>query len=167
MDVDKPEQDQGWDTAERSETVTERLDRNLASLLQEMRIVQTGVQLLTGFLMTLPFQARFDRLDGQMRIIYLITVVCAVWSTLCLVAPVAMHRLLFRQRRLKQLVTASHRFALVGLLLLAFALAGVTMVIFAMVIGKAAAWIAAACGLVSAAGMWLIIPVLSRRAARD
>jgi hypothetical protein len=132
-----------------------------------MRIVQTGVQLLTGFLMTLPFQARFDRLDGQMRLIYLITVVCAVESTLCLIAPVAMHRILFRQRRLKQLVSASHRFALIGLALLGVAMAGVTMVIFAMVVGKAAAWIAGACGLASAVCMWLVIPGISRQAPRN
>ena len=52
-----------WDRYGRSETTTEKLDRNWASLLQELRVVQTGVQLLTGFLLTLPFQPRFDRGD--------------------------------------------------------------------------------------------------------
>jgi hypothetical protein len=75
MDVDEPERDQRWDSAARSETKTERLDRNWSSPLQELRrVVQTGVQLLTGFLVTLPFQQRFDRLDDQMRIVYVTTV---------------------------------------------------------------------------------------------
>jgi hypothetical protein len=107
-----------------------------------LRVVQTGVQLLTGFLVTLPFQLRFDRLDDQMRIVYVTTVGCAIASTLCLIAPVAMHRLVFRQRRLKPLVSASHRFALIGIALLAAALVGVTVVTFAMVLGKEAAWVA-------------------------
>lgn len=59
MDVDHPELDQHWDAVARSETEAERLDRNWSSLLQELRVTQTGVQLLTGFLLTLPFQARF------------------------------------------------------------------------------------------------------------
>jgi hypothetical protein len=162
MDVDEPERDQRWDTSERSETETERLDRNWASLLQEMRVVQTGVQLLTGFLLTLPFQQRFDRLDGQLQIAYLVTVVCAIASTLFLIAPVAMHRLLFRQRRLKLLVSASHRFSMVGIGLLGIALAGVAMVTFAMVVGKTAAWVAGVCAFVSAVLLWLAVPLVSR-----
>jgi Family of unknown function (DUF6328) len=73
----------------------------------------------------LPFQQRFDRLDGPMRIVYLVTVGCAIASTLCLVAPVAMHRMLFRQRRVKSLVSASHRLTVLGLTLLGAALVGV------------------------------------------
>jgi Family of unknown function (DUF6328) len=73
MNVDHPEDDQRWDRRERQETETERLDRNWASLLQELRVVQTGVQLLTGFLLTLPFQQRFDILDDDMQVVYLAT----------------------------------------------------------------------------------------------
>ncbi len=103
----------------RNETDTERLDRNWASLLQELRVVQTGVQLLTGFLLTLPFQPRFDMLDAPMKIVYLVTVSSAVVSTALLVAPpVAMHRLLFRRHLLDKVVTAAHRFAYAGVLLL-------------------------------------------------
>ena len=61
MDVDHPERDQQWDRRERGETEVQRLDRNWNSLLQELRVVQTGVQLLTGFLLTLPFQQRLQR----------------------------------------------------------------------------------------------------------
>ena len=100
-----PERDQQWDDRARSETATERLDRNWSSLLQELRVTQTGVQLLTGFLLTLPFQQRFDRLDALMRAVYVATVTCSIAATIALVSPVAMHRLLFRPRRLNQLVS--------------------------------------------------------------
>ena len=123
-----------WDT-DRDETEAERLDRNWSSLLQELRVAQTGVQLLTGFLLTLPFQQRFTELDGVMRTVYLVTVACSIGSTVLLVAPVSMHRLLFRRHRLDALVSASHGYAIAGLLLLGIALAGVAAVIFDLVVG--------------------------------
>lgn len=124
MDVDHPEDDQRWDRERRGETETERLDRNWNSLLQELRVVQTGVQLLTGFLLTLPFQQRFDVLDPPMRITYLATVGCSVAATVLLIAPVGIHRLLFRRHRLRVLVSAAHRCAYAGLALLGSALTG-------------------------------------------
>ena len=115
MDVNHPERDQRWDDAARSETPTERLDRNWSNLLQELRVTQTGVQLLTGFLLTLPFQQRFEHLDSAMRPVYVGSAACSIAATIALVAPVAAHRLLFRQRRLNVLVSAAHRLAMVGL----------------------------------------------------
>jgi hypothetical protein len=67
-DVGHPEDDQEWDSSKRGETEIERLGRNWNSLLRELRVVQTGVQLLTGFLLTLPFQQRFEVLNEQMQI---------------------------------------------------------------------------------------------------
>jgi hypothetical protein len=90
MDVDHPKLDHRWDDRERSETPTERLDRNWSTLLQELRVTQTGVQLLTGFLLTLPLQQRFDRLDDLMRAIYVATVACSLAATIALLAFVAM-----------------------------------------------------------------------------
>src|ERR1700712_3372800 len=114
MDVDHPEADQHWDQRARSETATERLDRNWSSLLQELRVVLTGVQLLTGFLLTLPFQQRFTVLGGDMRVLYLATVTCSVAATVLLTTPVALHRMLFRRHMLGQLVTVSHRLTMAG-----------------------------------------------------
>jgi hypothetical protein len=90
--VDHPERDQTWDSEARSETETQRLDRNWLGLLQELRVVQTGVQLLTGFLLTLPFQPRFDVLSTTMRVVYLATVGCSVAATVLLEAPVGVLR---------------------------------------------------------------------------
>ena len=124
-----------WDD-DRDETEAQRLDRNWSSLLQELRVAQTGVQLLTGFLLILPFQPRFAELDAVMRTVYLVTVSCSIGATVLLVAPVSMHRLLFRRHRLKTLVAVSHNYAIVGTMLLGVALAGVAVVIFDSVVGR-------------------------------
>ncbi len=162
MDVDDPRDDQQWDTRERGETEIERLDRNWTSLLQELRVVQTGVQLLTGFLLTLPFQQRFDVLAPQMRDVYLATVVCSVGATVLLVAPVGIHRLLFRRHRLQVLVSAAHRCAYAGLALLGLALTGVTVIVFAAVAGSGAALIAGAGALTLFTFFWWMLPLLLR-----
>ena len=158
MDVDHPKDDQRWDREERGETEVERLDRNWNSLLQELRVVQTGVQLLTGFLLTLPFQQRFDILGEPMRMVYLATVGCSVCATILLIAPVAIHRMLFRRHLLPVLVSAAHRFAFAGLAMLGFALSGVTVIVFAAVSGRNAGLVAGACALALFTVFWLVIP---------
>lgn len=162
MDVDHPERDQEWDEAARHETESERLDRNWNSLLQELRVAQTGATLVTGFLLTLPFQARFDVLRGVMEGVYLGTVACSIGATLLLVAPVAIHRMLFRQRRLVTLVSTAHRCAIGGVVLLGAALVGVAVVIFDAVAGSTAGWIAGACSAVAMIALWIVLPVLQR-----
>jgi hypothetical protein len=162
MDVDHPEDDQRWDTLQRGETEIQRLDRNWNSLLQELRVVQTGVQLLTGFLLTLPFQQRFDVLGAHMRVVYLATVSCSVGATVLLIAPVAMHRLLFRRHRLQVVVSAAHRCAFAGLALLGAALIGMTVIIFAAVAGRNAGFVAGACALALFTVFWLLVPLLLR-----
>ncbi|HEX2285197.1 MAG TPA: DUF6328 family protein [Mycobacterium sp.] len=164
MDVDHPDVGKTWD-ADRDETEAQRLDRNWASLLQELRVAQTGVQLLTGFLLILPFSDRFAQLDQVMRIVYLITVGCSIGATVLLVAPVSMHRMLFRRHRLKTLVATSHAYAIFGTLLLGVALSGVATIIFDSVTGRTAAWIAGGCALVALATVWYLLPLRDRRSS--
>ncbi|MCW2660676.1 MAG: hypothetical protein JWP83_1828 [Mycobacterium sp.] len=161
-EVDHPEDDQRWDRNQRGETEIERLDRNWNTLLQELRVVQTGVQLLTGFLLTLPFQQRFNVLSEPMRIVYMATVACSVGATVLLVAPVGIHRLLFRRHRLQVLVSAAHRCACAGLVLLGTALTGVTSIVFDSVGGRTAGLIAGACAVGSFAFFWWVLPMLLR-----
>src|SRR3954471_17419414 len=96
-DVDRPGDDAEWNYAARRGTPTARLDRNWGDLLQELRVVQTGVQLLTGLLLTVPFQARFGDLTGPQRVLYLVVFSLSASSPGLLIAPVALHRALFRQ----------------------------------------------------------------------
>jgi hypothetical protein len=158
----QPGADERWD-ADRNETEAQRLDRNWSSLLQELRVTQTGVQLLTGFLLTLPFQTRFTQLDGLMRTVYLFTVACSLGATVLLVAPVGMHRILFRRHRLDALVSAAHACAIAGLVLLGLALAGVGVVVFDTVVGRTGAWIAGGCTLTVFVTLWFLVPLPLRR----
>jgi hypothetical protein len=150
--------DDEWDRRERNETPTQRLDRNWAGLLQELRVVQTGVQLLTGFLLTVPFQDRFYVQDNIFQTVYLITVSASVGATILLLAPASMHRILFRRHRLKTLIEASQRCALGGLVLLGVALTGVMMLVFELVVGRTAGTIAGAVTVVLFAAFWFAIP---------
>jgi hypothetical protein len=159
-DVGDVTEDAGWDEARRGESPTERLDRNWSDLLQELRVVQTGVQFLTGFLLTLPFQQRFTVLNPHSQDVYLATVAAAVSATAALVAPVSIHRLLFRRHARLSLVTVTHRCALVGIALLGLAVCGVVYVIVALVVGVHAASIACAITAVGYLGAWLGLPML-------
>lgn len=159
--------DDEWNREQRSETTTERLDRNWSALLQELRVVQTGVQILTGFLLTLPFQSRFSELDDGMRVTYLITVSLAMAAAIALAAPVALHRALFRRHRLDVIVTSAHRLALVGLVLLGLALAGAMVVVFGATAGTALGILAGAATLVMFACLWLVFPFALRVRADD
>jgi len=156
-----PDAEERWDD-DRNETEAQRLDRNWSSLLQELRVAQTGVQLLTGFLLILPFQPRFASLDFVMRTVYLVTVGCSLGATVLLVAPVSMHRVLFRRHRLKTLVAVSHRYAVVGIMLLGTALSGVAVVIFDSVVGRTGAWVAGGCTLVALIAFWYALPLRDR-----
>lgn len=162
MDVDHPERDQQWDTQVRSETEEERLDRNWASLLQELRVTQTGVQLLTGFLLTLPFYERFAGVGPGLQLVYLVTVACSLAATVLLVAPVGMHRILFRRHRLRVVVSVTHRFAYAGMLLLGWALVGVAVVVFGTVLGGTAALIAGVVTAVAMVAAWMVLPLWMR-----
>src|ERR1041385_4791930 len=92
----------------RTESKPQKFDRQWNELLQEMRVLQTGVQVLTGFLLTIPFQQRFDRLSDVERRLYIAAVGLAVLSTLFLIAPVSMHRMLFRRGERDRLLTRGH-----------------------------------------------------------
>jgi len=152
-----------WNKRVRHETPVQRLDRNWSSLLQELRVVQTGVQLLTGFLLTLPFQSRFDELTGFQRGVYLVTVLASITATILLVAPVGMHRLLFRQRRLPELVVTAHRFAMAGLLLLGVAMAGVVVLVVGLVVNTAAGIAGGIVTVVLFLTLWVAYPWRYRR----
>jgi hypothetical protein len=166
-DADHPERDAAWDRHARNESPTERLDRNWADLLQELRVTQTGVQLLTGFLLTLPFQQRFTQLSAAQHGVYLATVALSAAATVLLIAPVSLHRGLFRRHARRELVSAAHRCAMAGLGLLGLAVTGVTLLIFDVVSGPAAGVIAGACTFVGVATLWGLLPWVQRSRADD
>lgn len=164
--ADAPRSDEGDDG--RHETYIERMDRNWNELLQELRVTQTGAQILTGFLLTVPFQSRFGELDDHQRGTYLVLVLLSALATVLFVAPVSLHRLLFRRRLKPQLVDAGHTFARAGLVALALTLAGVTMLLFDVVVSRTVGWVVGGALLVVIAVAWLVLPhVIAHRATGD
>jgi hypothetical protein len=157
-----PARDAEWDKEQRDETPLERLDRNWVDLLQELRVIQTGVQLLTGFLLILPFQARFEQLSLFQQNVYLSTLAAAVLATGFLIAPVSLHRFLFRQHARRVTVDVAHRLAQIGLLLLALAIVGVVLLIFDLVLGLAGGLVAAGSVAVVLIVLWVVLPLVIR-----
>ncbi|WP_432456503.1 DUF6328 family protein [Cellulomonas iranensis] len=152
----------------RHETYTERMDRNWDELLQELRVTQTGAQILTGFLLTIPFQSGFADLDAYQRDLYLVLVVLAALATVLIIAPVSLHRLLFRRRLKPQLVDAGHRFARGGLAALALVLTGAVMLLFDVVLTRTAGRVAAGVLVVVITLAWVVLPhAIARRADDD
>jgi uncharacterized protein DUF6328 len=99
----------------RDETDKHRWDRNFADLLQELRVAQTGVQILFAFLLTLPFSNGFPRTTAFQKDVYIVALLSAAAATAMIIAPVAFHRALFRQGRKPELVRNAHRMATGGL----------------------------------------------------
>ena len=151
------------ETDGRSETPAERADRNWNELLQELRVMQTGVQILTGFLLTLPFQSRFAELDDYQRIVYLVLVVTAVVATALIVAPVSVHRALFRKQMKRHIVTLADRLTRIALGVLALVMTGATLLVFDVVVGRPEGIVAGACVLVVLAIVWVVLPEVLRR----
>jgi O-antigen/teichoic acid export membrane protein len=158
--------DRAADSTGRNETELERLDRNWGDLLQELRVVQTGVQLLTGFLLTLPFQQKFAKLDTSERTVYLIAVGASIIATGFLQAPVSVHRALFRRHRRKETVELAHKLAIVGIFTLGCAVVAVTTLIFEVLLGWTWATVAAGATAVLLIALWLVVPWTVRERSR-
>ncbi|RQP09848.1 MAG: sodium:proton antiporter [Microbacteriaceae bacterium] len=146
----------------RDETESERLDRNWNDILQETRVVQTGTQILTGFLLAIAFQARFEDLDGYQVTVYLVLVSFAALATILAIAPVSLHRTLFRQRAKRQLVAAANVLLIATLAAVLVTLSGTAVLIFDMVVGHGVGFVAG--GAVLALGIlaWFVAPGLAR-----
>ncbi|WP_351234114.1 DUF6328 family protein [Streptomyces sp. NPDC002133] len=142
----------------RRETEPERADRNFAELLQELRVIQTGVQILFAFLLTLAFTARFPSLDSFQRGTYVTTLLLAVAAAALFTAPAAVHRGLFRRGAKEEIVQVSSRLAGIGLAVLALALASAMLLVVDVVHGTPEGIAAAAVTLLICAALWAVLP---------
>jgi O-antigen/teichoic acid export membrane protein len=151
----------------RGEPETERYDRNLAELLQELRVSGLGVQVLFGFLLGLPFTIRFTQLGTAQRDLYVADLVLAALATALLVGPVAYHRLVFRQHQKAHVVRVANIMAVCGLITVALAISVAVLLIVSYVVpGVAAAVITAmVCGTFAA--LWLVVPLIRRERSRQ
>ncbi|WP_205346921.1 DUF6328 family protein [Pseudonocardia broussonetiae] len=154
--------DDAWNARERAEEPLQRADRNFAELLQELRVVLTGVQILFGFLLTLSFSARFDALDAVQHAVFVVTLSAAALSSTLLVAPVAAHRLLFQRGRKRELVRCGHRMVLAGLTALAVTLAAGLFLVLDIALGRASAAGMTGGLLLVTALLWVGVPLRMR-----
>lgn len=140
------------------ESEDERLTRNWSELLQELRVTETGIQILTGFLLTVPFSQRFTKLDDFQRDLYLVVLCGSVITTGLVVAPAVFHRVLFRHGERPWLVSAADRCALASQFMMALTISGVLFLAFDFVVGDAAGWIALVVSLLFFAALWWATP---------
>ena len=140
-----------------SESEKQHLNRNLDQLLQELRVVLPGVQVLIAFLLTAPFASRFADLDARGRDAYLVALVSSLGSIVCLLAPTVFHRVGERRARAARLVWAI-RLQVLGIVLLATALLSASWCVVRLVFGTAAADVVAIGGVVLLVALWLVLP---------
>lgn len=146
--------------AERNETPAERLDRNWGELLQELRVTQTGIQILTGFLLILPFQARFTELAPVLIGVFLAAVAFSALATALVLTPVTAHRILFRRHEKDVLVNIGGVMAMAGLSCLAITVGLVATLVVGMIAGVGAGILAGVCALLVFALLWLVTPLM-------
>lgn len=147
----------------RQETLNERLDRNWAEMMQELRVLQTGTQILTGFILTLAFQPRFATLTKYQVAAYLVLVVIAGSTTVLGMVPVALHRGSFALNDKTEMVKAGNRIMRALLVAAALTLVGLIMLIFDEILGFPAGPISGLVALLAVGAGWLALPLRVRR----
>jgi hypothetical protein len=147
------------------ETQKDRLNRNLDQLLQELRVVLPGVQVLFAFLLAVPFSTRFDRVDQFERVVFFIALVFTAISVVLLLAPSIQHRILFRHDQKHYLVQMGTALTIAGMTALAVAMTLSLVLIAHFLYGPWAASIAGATAFVGIAAIWYVLPIGRRRGA--
>lgn len=145
------------------ETPEERVARNWNEILQELRVIQAGSQIITGFLLAAAFQPRFTELDPAAYVVYFALLGTAVVTTIVGLTPVMLHRRLFRAGAKELLVRLADQLATVALVGVGVTLAGIVLLIVEMAAGPWAAVVATASVLIVIAILWVILPGRVRR----
>ncbi|MFG1953819.1 DUF6328 family protein [Micromonospora sp. NPDC048830] len=134
------------------ETEKQRWERNFADLLQELRVAQTGVQILFAFLLTLPFSNGFPRATAFQKDVYIVSLLSAAAATAMIISPVAFHRALFRQGRKPELVRFAHRMASGGLAFMLLSMVSAVLLITDFVLSRPIAIL-----LTVLTGVWFLV----------
>jgi Family of unknown function (DUF6328) len=148
-----------------AEDEKERLDRELIELLNELRVIVTGVQMLFAFLLTVAFSQRFVAVTSLDRYVYFATVLSTALSSVWLIAPAAYHRLLFRYHEKQHMLVVANRMAITGMTFLALSITGVLFLITDVLFGGAATVVVTVLTVLLVVGLWFVWP-LTRRGER-
>jgi hypothetical protein len=148
----------------RNETDLERCDRNLVELLQEVRVVQTGVQVLFAFLLMAPLTPVFQDLGSLQQAEYFATLLCAAAGAVLLIAPTAYHRVLFRRGDKEYLVAVANRLTIVGLAAVGLSMVGALVFVSDILFDRLAVVLVGTLALATCSMLWALLPLLRRRA---
>ena len=146
----------------RDETPNERADRNLAELLQELRVALPGVQVLFAFLLTVPFQQRFGDVTTFQRDVYVFTLLASALTTALLIAPTAYHRLNFRRGDKAHIVQVSSMLMIAGLVALSLAMSGAVLLVMDWLLDGAIVAITFGAVTLGFALLWFAVPLRRR-----
>ncbi len=150
---------------DRDETRDERADRNMAELLQELRVALPGVQVLFAFLLTVPFAPRFERVTAFQEKAYFVVLLLSAAATAFLIAPSAYHRLNFAQGDKPHIVAVASRLTVAGMVLLALAMSGAVLLVTDYLFASGTTTVTTAAVVLMFAFLWFAMPLM-RRARR-
>jgi uncharacterized membrane protein len=154
------------DNKGRDETPNERADRNLAELLQELRVALPGVQVLFAFLLTVPFQQRFADVTTFQRDVYVFTLLFSALTTALLIAPSAYHRLNFRQGDKEHIVQVASNLTIAGLVALSLAMSGAVLLVMDWLLDGAIVAVTFGVVVLAFALLWFVVPLRRRMQKR-
>jgi hypothetical protein len=152
---------------ERDETEARRADRRYNELLQELRVTQTGVQVLFAFLLTLAFTPRFDQINDFQKWLYVGTLIVASAAAALLMGPVPMHRILYRRGLKPRLVAASDRMVRAGLVLLVLAINGGILLVLDVTLGGWPPFLIAGLSTAWFVLVWYVVPMTTREMPQE
>jgi Family of unknown function (DUF6328) len=151
-----------WNYAKRAETPLQRVDRNYAELLQEVRVAQIGVQVLFAFLLGCAFTQRFDTITVYQRTLFVIALLLTLVTASLLAAPAAYHRVLFSLKVKGHVVEAANRFAIAGLAVLVFSVSSGLLLVLDMVVGHLLAVLLTIAMVAWFTLWWYVVPMSKR-----
>jgi hypothetical protein len=147
---------------QRQESPPERLDRNTVELLNELRVAATGIQVMFAFLLVVPFNTGWRRVDGTERTIYFITLLFVALAAILLIAPAIHHRILFRAGEKPFLLRTANPLAIAGMACMGLGFVGILALVSAVVLGGPAPIIVGVCAGGLIAGVWFVLPLRRR-----
>jgi hypothetical protein len=147
------------DVEEQDEERSERENRRMIELLQELRVALVGVQVMFAFLLTVPFTQQFAQLTEFQRMTYYVTLLCAATASAFLIAPTAHHRVLWRRRQKHKLIVVGNTLTLIGLAFVAAAMTGVILLITDVLFKQTTVVIATACSAALFVVLWYLYPL--------
>ena len=147
---------------ERDETQPERLDRNTVELLNELRVAGAGIQVMFAFLLVLPFNKGWTRVDSFERTVYFITLLVVAMAAFLLMAPPIHHRLLFRHGEKPFLIRVGNFMAIGGMIFLGIGFVGILVLISDYVVGGAAPVIVGVLAAATVSSLWFAVPLVRR-----